>query len=109
MSDATHSIGRERALELADSHWWELCTAREIAEFQMFTRELCCPFDVFHKALEEALGRPVWTHELGLNAEGIRQELRGERDAPTWDEIVVLIPEEKRLIIEVRSPASGGE
>ena len=74
-------------------------TAREIAEFQLFTEQLCLPFTVFHKALEEALGRPVWTHELGLNVDGLRAELRGDQGTPTLEDIINLIPEDKRIII----------
>ena len=57
------------------------------------------PFDVFHKAVEETLGRPVFTHEFGLNLDGLCKELAGEQKAPTLQQIVELIPEEKRLLI----------
>jgi len=30
-----------------------------------YTGFLVCPFHEMHKAIEEKLGRPVWTHELG--------------------------------------------
>lgn len=95
------SIGKKKAIELAESQWWKLASPREIAMFQMFTNELCCPFSVFHEALEKALERPVWTHELGLNGAGIRAELLGEQPPPTMDEIINLIPEEKRIIISL--------
>ena len=101
MNTKRHSIGRDKAIELAESHWWELCDDREIAEFQLFTAELCMPFDRFHQALEAALGRPVWTHELGMNYDGICQEFLGERAAPSMDEIMNLIPAEKRIVLTV--------
>jgi hypothetical protein len=59
------------------------------------------PFEVFHEAIEKALGRPVWTHEFGLNMEGLKKEFLGETPPPTMEEIMNLIPEEKRVIIEV--------
>ncbi len=37
--------------------------------------------------------------ELGLNWEGIAMELHGEKDAPTMEEIINLIPAEKRVIL----------
>ncbi|EYB69078.1 hypothetical protein DEIPH_ctg011orf0045 [Deinococcus phoenicis] len=74
-------------------------TCRERAEFQMTVKELSMPFDVFHEALEKTLGRSVWTHELGLNWEGIHSELWGERPAPTFEEIMNLIPAGKRIVI----------
>lgn len=93
------SIGKEKAIELFHSGWWKGRPAKEVAKFQLFTDELSMPFDEFHKVLEEALGRPVWTHELGLNFDGIALELLGEKDAPTMEEILNLIPEDKRIVI----------
>ena len=69
----------EQAKELHDSGFWTQLTAREIAEFQIFTERLCIPFDVFHKALEETLGRSVGIHELALSLDGLKAELRGAR------------------------------
>lgn len=59
------------------------------------------PFHDFHGALEAALERPVFTHELGLNWEGIVQEFMDERDAPTMEEIMNLIPAKKRIVIDI--------
>lgn len=95
------SIGREKAIELFHSKWWEGKSSRHLAKFQLFTDELSMPFEVFHKALEETLGRPVWTHELAMNFDGIAMEILGEKDAPTMEEIIGLIPEEKRILVEV--------
>ena len=94
-------IGRTRAAALAQSGWWHGRTAREIAKFQLFTVELCMPFDVFHHAVEEALARPVWIHEFGFNVDALIQEFLGERDAPTLDEILGLLPPEKRQTVFV--------
>jgi hypothetical protein len=93
------SIGREAAIALSDSKWWEGLPKREIARRQLFTRELTCPFNIFHEAIEDALCRPVFTHEFGLNYDGICQEFLGEADAPTFEEIVNLIPAEKRVLV----------
>lgn len=93
------SIGKEKAIALANSKWWEGRTSREIAKFQLFTKELSMPFAVFHEALEKTLGRPIWSHELALNFDGIAMELLGAKDAPTMEEIIGLIPEEKRILV----------
>jgi hypothetical protein len=87
------------AIELAESGFWEGLTYRERAGFQLFEERLCMPFDVFHEAIEQALGRPVFTHEFGLNVEGLRAEFLGEAPPPTFQEIVELIPEEKRVLV----------
>lgn len=93
------SIGRDRAIELAESGWWEGKTAREIATFQMFVDELAMPFSTFHKALEEALGRPVWTHEMGINWEGLADELCGGGCAPDMEDIIGLMPKHQYIIV----------
>ena len=94
-----HSIGKDKAIALSESKWWEGKSHREIAEFQLFTAELACPFEVFHEAVEKSLGRPVFTHEFGMNYSGICDEFLGRREAPTLEQIINLIPEEKRVIV----------
>ena len=100
MSMYQKSIGKDNAIALADTKWWVGKGCREIFKIGMFTQELCLPFDVLHKAVEESLGRPVWTHEFGLNFDGLCQEFLGERDAPSLQEIMDQIPAEKRIIVE---------
>jgi len=95
------SIGKENAILLAKTEWWETRAPREIVGFQLFVDELCMPFDKFHEAVEAAIGRPVWTHEFGVNVEGLKGEFLGKKPAPTIDEIMGLIPEEKRIPIVV--------
>jgi len=93
-----NSIGKEAAIAMAESKWWESRTPREIIEFQLFTTELAMPFDKLHEAIEAALGRPVWTHEFAF-LEQLQQEFLGTRAAPSMDDIINLIPEEKRLLV----------
>ena len=95
MHSLQQSIGRRRAIALFGSQWWLGRTTREIAKFQLFTAELCLPFAIFHRALEETLGRPIWIHEFGLNLEALVQEFLDERDPPTLKEIFDLVPQSK--------------
>lgn len=95
------SIGREKAIALGESKWWEGLDDRAIAKFQLFTDELCMPFDKFQECVEKVLGRPVFTHEFGPGRDGLCLELLGEKDAPSLDDILNLIPEEKRTVIEI--------
>jgi len=93
-------LSREQAVMMAESGSWRELTDKQRALFQMFTQErLCMPFSVFHKAVEALLGRPVWTHEFGLNWVGLQHEARGRRPKPSMEDIVNLIPEEKRIVI----------
>lgn len=95
------SIGRDVAIDLAKTEFWKEMTPRQIAEYQMQTEELCVPFDVFQEAVETTLGRPVFTHEFALNFDGIMSELRGECNPPTLQEIVNMIPADKRFVVAV--------
>ncbi len=46
----------------------------EIAKYQLFERILMVKFDKFHEGVEKLLGRPVYTHEFGLNYDGLKEE-----------------------------------
>ena len=96
---------KDQAIALANSGFWKTMTHKERAMFQMFEPWMCMPFDVFHEAIEKTLGRPVWIHEFGLNWTGLQKELLGERTPPTMEEIMNLIPADKRVIIV----AGGGD
>ena len=99
MSAYQKSIGKEAAIAMAESGWWIGREDKEVAKIGMFTKELCLPFSELHRALESALGIPVWTHELGLSFDSICQELLGEKDPPTIEDIMNLIPEDKRVLV----------
>ena len=94
-------LTEQQAIAFYENKCYEGMTSRQIAEFQIGQDRLCVPFDVFHKAITEALGRPVYTHEFALNRDGLRKELRGEKEPPTLEEIINLIPEDKRIVIQV--------
>lgn len=101
MAEIPRSIGYERAMKLVATKWWETATPREIAHLQLWRRECICPLSLFVDSLSPALGRPVMHHELGCDWDGLCLELIGERDAPTMQQIVGLIPEDKRMVLEV--------
>lgn len=90
---------KEEAVALLESKFWEHLSLRKRAEFQLFEKRLCMPFAVFHEAIEKTLGRPVFTHEFALGLDGLKMELMHGTTPPTIQEIMELIPEEKRLII----------
>ena len=92
-------ITKEKAIELYESNFWENLSDYEIAKFQLFTDKLCMPFEVFHKSISTVLNRPVYTHEFGLNYDGLVKEFLGEKEKPSLEEIINLIPENKRIII----------
>lgn len=91
-------IDAAKARELFKSKFWEAMDHRQRAQFQLFTDVLCMPFAVFHEALEKSLGRPVFTHEFGLDVEGLRSEFLGQRPRPTMEEILGLLPAERTIV-----------
>jgi len=100
------SIGRDAAIALRHTEWWKGKSDREVVEFQMTTVELCMPFDQMHRALEAVLGRPVFTHEFGLNYAGLLAEVQGTQPTPTFDDILALIPADKRIFVVVAGDAA---
>lgn len=108
MKNTDHMLTKEQAIAFADDELWKPMTHEQRAAFQMNQRLLCMPFDVFHEAVEKTLGRPVWTHEFGLNREGLEAELAGMCVAPSFDEIVAMLPAEKTVVVTT-APAQGGE
>lgn len=88
-----------QAIKLAKSKFWETMSLKDRAVFQINERRLCMPFDIFHEAVEKTIGRPVFTHEFGLNYEGIRREIMDGAPPPTFKDIVNLIPKDKQILI----------
>lgn len=89
---------KAQAIALHESGWWKQKTPEEVALFQLNEPCLCMPFDEFQMAVEKLLGRGVWTHEFADPASLIAEH-KGERKAPTMQEILELIPAEKRIVM----------
>ena len=66
---------KEQAIDLYNNGFWEKMSYEKRAKFQIVQDRLCMPFTVFHEAIEKYLGRPVYTHEFGLNREGLMKEV----------------------------------
>lgn len=55
----------KQSIKFCDSGWWKDRTPCEITALQLYESRLCLPeFQIFHGAVEAALGRPVFTHEF---------------------------------------------
>jgi len=93
-------LSKEQAITFGERKAYESMTDRAKAEFQLRQDKLCMPFSVFHEAVEKTLGRPVYTHEFGLNREGLLDELCCEGTPPTLKEIIEMIPAEKLVIVK---------
>lgn len=96
---AKDQLNKEQAIAFAASGEWKNWTDEQIVRLQLFQERMCVDFNRFHEAITNVLGRPVFTHEFGLNYEGIVMEYLGEKEPPTLDEIINLVPEDKRIVI----------
>lgn len=64
----------EQMEKFGDNRWWTSEDKKVLGYYQLMNPVLLVSFDKFHEALEFLLGRPVWTHEMGLNYEGLKAE-----------------------------------
>ena len=92
-------ITKEQAIAIGKSEVWKTWTDEEIVKFQLYQDKLAVPFSRFHQAVEKVLGHPVWTHEFGLNYQGLVQEYEGKKAKPSFEEIMGLIPKEKLILV----------
>ena len=92
-------ITRETAKAMYAAQWWKDLPARDVALAQLREPRLCMDMGDFQAAIEKALGRPVWTHEL-VHPEHLIAEMEGEKDAPSMEDILAMIPADKLLIVD---------
>lgn len=64
----------ETIAKYPNNKWWRSDDSTEIAKYQLFERILMVDFSKFHEGVEKLLGRPVFTHEFGLNYDGLKEE-----------------------------------
>jgi hypothetical protein len=87
-----------QAVELCKRKWWLDLDKIAVVQFQLSQNKLCCDFAYFHSAVEEALGRSVWTHEFA-NPDLLWEELHEKRNPPSLEEIVSLLPVKDLVLV----------
>ena len=100
-------LTRDEAIEFAEAGEWRSWTPAQRGAFQLQQRRLCMDFASFHEGVEALLGRPVWTHEFA-SSDALIAEWKGLNDAPTFEEIIALLPQEKLIVVEVPESGEGG-
>lgn len=93
-------LTEKQAIAVADSGVWKEWTNEQIVRFQLFQKRLCMDPDRFHLAVEDVLGRSVWTHEFA-DYNRIKEEYLGTKTPPSLREIMDMIPVEKRIVISI--------
>jgi hypothetical protein len=89
---------QDQAMQLAQTEWWVGMSDRDVAEFQLSERLLCMPFSEFQRAVESAMGRPVWTHEFA-DLGSLLRELHGESAPATFEDVLAKLPDRARVIL----------
>lgn len=96
--DEPRQLTQEEAIKFYKDGSWETMSSKELVNIQLFQRRLCMPFEVFHKAIEEVLGRPVWTHEFA-NTNSLKEELQGQTPKATMVDVINKLPKNKSIVI----------
>lgn len=96
-------LSKKQAIAIFEGGEWRDWTDEEIVKLQLYQKRLCVPFDVYHRAIGKVLGRGVFTHEFagdkGFYA--LQEEYEGNRLAPTFEEIIAMLPAEKVVVVGV--------
>ena len=92
---------KEQAITFYESDIWKNWDDEKIVKFQLFQKRVVIPFDYFHQAINTVLNRLVFTHEFALNYNDLIDEYLNIKPEPTFQEIIEIIPEEKRIIIDI--------
>lgn len=67
-------LTKQQAIAIADSGAYASLSSEEKASFQLNQECLCMPFDVFHGAVEEAVGYPVFTHQFATMTDTLKAD-----------------------------------
>lgn len=102
-------ITKAEAIIIGESGLWKDMPVRERCWLVLESGLCCYPFGQFHEDLEACLGRPVWTHELGLAFDEIKREFLGETEPPAMQDFLDLIPEEKRIVVVLDKKGVGDD
>jgi len=78
---------KDQAITLAKTGWWKKCSSEEITAFQLYEPLLCMNFGDFHRAVERALDRPVWTHEF-VDLKSLQSEFEENSPKATFKGVV---------------------
>lgn len=89
-----------QAVRFSDSQWYLGKTAEEISAMQLFEPKLIVPkFDIFHEAMEKALGIPVQTIEFGLGLDYLKKQFKEK--VPNADELIEKMQAEKQAFVKL--------
>jgi len=91
-------LTREQAIQVAETGCWKNWTDEKIVMFQLYQECLCMDFSRFHEAMEHVLERPIWIHEFAY-WDLLIAEYEEKREHPTFEQIMNLIPKDKKSMV----------
>jgi hypothetical protein len=91
-------LSEKEAIKMADLDITKGWSSKDIVRGQLYQDRLFMPFERFQAAIETVLDRGVWSHEFAY-PDNLRREYEGDKPSPSFQEILNLIPEDKRIII----------
>ena len=98
-------ITKEQSIKIFESGQWREWSHEQRAYFQIKQERLAMPFGEFQMAVQEVLGRPVWTHEFAA-PDLLLSEMEGVLPAPTWEQIIEPIKDKMIIIMMADDDAS---
>jgi hypothetical protein len=99
-------LNEDEAIEIERSGVWKWWTNRERLMFQMSQDNLCMPFEVFHKATEVVLGRPVLIDEYVIG-HLLNEFVENEADSKIKLKSTIPFANSKHLILKWLSQHPG--
>lgn len=95
--------------------WWEqrppaesLTREQRLSEFRSWGPILEIDWPKVHQRIEELVGRPVWTHEMGTDRLPYLEHEIITGEHPTMDGVLAKLPADKPVIV-VRTESADGE
>jgi len=80
-------LSKEQAIAFGKNGEGEGWTAVQVAAFQLFQKRLCIDMCTFQTAVQEVLGRPVWSHEFAYPG-ALQQEFLAKVSGIPMSEVV---------------------
>jgi len=90
---------REEAVRFGEDGIWKKLSPAERAWMQLYQPCICMPLDVIYEAMQAFFGRPVYSHEMWLDAMASLRREATEHRRVSFSEVLEKIPPEKRIVM----------
>lgn len=91
----------EQANKILESNLYLDLNSWDIVNLQIYEEFNVVPFDVFHRSLEDVLGRVVYEYEIANDIEELIQEFEGKKPKPDPLDIFLKVPGLRQTFINL--------